>query len=783
MESKLLIKIKLVYRNIAESFQNQLQELIEVVDSLLSENTKVLTFDELYAKANLFKSISDLVYSYIKMSNSLPKISFYQKAMIVEFNKMKLSIDDSKLLRYLQNTLKEMELKKRKLITDFRNSNLDDSLLEIKKNATNIIKYIDNYLLRGNFFKNCINFLFNDSFGSLYQLKHELISRFNAEQFKVPLDPQNPDDKKGIDCLLIKSSNCSGALRTSGLNEEINIDNKEKSESVMLICNRSSTPYELLTYHEKWLECYLSYDINVVLWNYRGYGESNGFPTIKNIQLDARKVVNYLKANYNFTKIGVHGIGIGGFPASFLVKEGLVSFCFADRSFGDVNSFLQRIWKYFDKFAKLFFINNVNNAKMLFRNEYLKHNSANNSQSIDTVVNCQDPGIYKVVSFDMKNDYFKSESSLRNYISKEFYSVLGKVDNNKTFLQTILTDSEDQYETFINNLIYFLHKVKDFKEEENVDVVTLNGTHQKRNSFNYEMLDVDSSLRSIDNKQNMIKKKLLFEVGLKDKNEEENEASVREMVDETGFGANISLGNTVQPDTKEEEKKYERNNSNENDTDTSIIIKEPNTQTEGKIIKFLKKAFEKFDSASDVLLSIDLNQSESKIREEINSFFMNMLAWGSYKIGNVFATDRLIAYRAVSKKFSALTYRLSYFLEKQSEYTVVDTSFFPSLRNLELALMRIENYFMDFLFEKEENLDNESNLDNENKSNYSIDKSLNDSSLRLSTFKTIQLSNIIQNANIGNLLILNCGHEGCFDAKELEMYSIYLLGSHFIKQS
>jgi hypothetical protein len=48
------------------------------------------------------------------------------------------------------------------------------------------------------------------------------------------------------------------------------------------------------------------------------------------------------------------------------------------------------------------------------------------------------------------------------------------------------------------------------------------------------------------------------------------------------------------------------------------------------------------------------------------------------------------------------------------------------------------------------------------------------------SYKNAQISNIIKNSNIGNLLILSCGHEGLFSAKELEMYSMYLLNSRFI---
>ena len=57
--------------------------------------------------------------------------------------------------------------------------------------------------------------------------------------------------------------------------------------------------------------------------------------------------------------------------------------------------------------------------------------------------------------------------------------------------------------------------------------------------------------------------------------------------------------------------------------------------------------------------------------------------------------------------------------------------------------------------------------------------SINDN-MSSGSYKNAQISNIIKNSNIGNLLILSCGHEGLFSAKELEMYSMYLLNSRFI---
>ena len=67
---------------IAESFRNQLADLKEIINEFKQENQKPLTLDELYNKANLLNTITDLVYSYLKISNVIDKMSSYQKNMI-----------------------------------------------------------------------------------------------------------------------------------------------------------------------------------------------------------------------------------------------------------------------------------------------------------------------------------------------------------------------------------------------------------------------------------------------------------------------------------------------------------------------------------------------------------------------------------------------------------------------------------------------------------------------------------------------------------------------------
>ena len=55
-----------------------------------------------------------------------------------------------------------------------------------------------------------------------------------------------------------------------------------------------------------------------MLWNYRGYGLSEGTADYDNIRKDSEIILNYTRNLNKWNKIGVHGISIGGIPSCYL---------------------------------------------------------------------------------------------------------------------------------------------------------------------------------------------------------------------------------------------------------------------------------------------------------------------------------------------------------------------------------------------------------------------------------------------------------------------------------
>ena len=63
---------------------------------------------------------------------------------------------------------------------------------------------------------------------------------------------------------------------------------------------------------------YLRHKIEVLLWNYRGYGFTPGTPNFTNIKVDAECMVEYIRKLNRWNKIAVHGISMGGLAACYL---------------------------------------------------------------------------------------------------------------------------------------------------------------------------------------------------------------------------------------------------------------------------------------------------------------------------------------------------------------------------------------------------------------------------------------------------------------------------------
>lgn len=120
------------------------------------------------------------INNYINETNN---ISQYQKAMCLNLHMLKLSIDDSKLVKIILGAVKELEKSR---YQEIRCEDLDVSLRRIVTNIEKVEEILKDFQLEGNNLKKLKNIMFNDTFGSLSQFKIELENRFNCIEVKIP---------------------------------------------------------------------------------------------------------------------------------------------------------------------------------------------------------------------------------------------------------------------------------------------------------------------------------------------------------------------------------------------------------------------------------------------------------------------------------------------------------------------------------------------------------------------------------------------------------------------
>lgn len=165
--------------------------------------------------------------------------------------------------------------------------------------------------------------------------------------------------------------------------------------------------------------------MSLFLWNYRGYGRSQGYPNPHKLKKDGELIVEYLRKDLKAQKIGVHGQSLGGLLACHLAYACNLDFLCADRtfySFSDIVNFS------FSAILAMFFkvISNWNE----------------NNASKFTKSRC-----YKVVTYDPKDEIINYMSSLQAGILKEV--IFDRVSNKTAEIELHRGDNKSKFHNFL----------------------------------------------------------------------------------------------------------------------------------------------------------------------------------------------------------------------------------------------------------------------------------------------------------------------------------------------
>ena len=106
----------------------------------------------------------------------------------------------------------------------------------------------------------------------------------------------------------------------------------------MLFCNPNAGFYEFAFYQSEWFEFYMRMGVNLMLWNYPGYGRTPGSPSMRKALKGGEAIISYLRTVKNSKILGVHGESLGGCIATYLATKCSLNFLFADRTFSSLSS-------------------------------------------------------------------------------------------------------------------------------------------------------------------------------------------------------------------------------------------------------------------------------------------------------------------------------------------------------------------------------------------------------------------------------------------------------------
>ena len=307
----------------AKSFNYSLEHFQNRIDKILQTSKN---FDgginSAVSAAHISKSkvSSKYVDIYEKIKEYYGDLNEYETEFLNKLVSFKTSIENSSL----QENFKKYFRKDQIIITEKDYNDYEKIKAEAKEIQQLLNEYrgdIESDLISYNLIKYIKNFLYNDILSSKKFIRiNAIITRPNSKEITI-----KTKDDINLDCLLIYSNNKG---------ERIN------SKILVIVCGPNLTPFENLINSWDIDNLYLLNDIDILFWNYRGYGFSDESVNFNNVCDDILEVYDYMNTNYQYSKIAVHGLSIGGVPACYLASKRNINLIIADRTFGSVQDII-----------------------------------------------------------------------------------------------------------------------------------------------------------------------------------------------------------------------------------------------------------------------------------------------------------------------------------------------------------------------------------------------------------------------------------------------------------
>ena len=715
----------------ASHIYNTLVSLRESLSVFNDVRSLVISLKELNTIKRQIDSINYMINHCLdilnKIKNKFHQLTIDQQLFFNNLNYLKESINSGNLIKFIDETIEIIEKNGKNSLADIPDEERDNIVSKISRQDSNnlniqkilvllriLIDQLNDYLGEhySCFSKRYIrNYLKNKLFASIEQFQIELIDKFCVEEHQLITK-----DKCQIEYILLKSNPQS------------------YSKKLMIICGPNGVPYQIFIRNLRF-ESYLQSDIDILCWNYRGYGFSKGKPSYNRLRSDVLELFDEVKNNFNYERYGVHGISIGGIPCCHLARNRKeIELMICDRNFGRLDNIAQGF--YCGKF--LFFI--------------YKYFFFQSSDNVDNYINVK---CDKILLNDSRDQIVLEICSLKTLVAQRLCELYFDCNNNSinnNFNNLNLNDSN--HNSLIGN--FNSHN----NELEILSSKKLNGNEQNNILNNSEQISSTNINNNLNNKKIIYPKKTALDKILN--SVEEKNIFIHSL---------INISNIINKDKLEVNQKKSFLSKIINLVKKNSVqysnLKEEELQNTSGIFDFVKdhmlEILDSVQSAGDTLLSINIYKTDYTKYVFIDNFFNNMFIWGSFVYNRNNENIQIHKLKNVKTIFNYTMKLFDEFINSQEimsykqltlvkEINTIYKYFSQIFQNLENIGLKTKNGFIKLI--------NEDLI--EDKNNLSYEKCL-------------------MELHRGNYVPLYCGHNGALSKEEKETLDYFLMKTSFMK--
>ena len=716
----------------ASHIYNTLVSLRESLSVFNDVRSLVISLKELNTIKRQIDSINYMINHCLdilnKIKNKFHQLTIDQQLFFNNLNYLKESINSGNLIKFIDETIEIIEKNGKNSLADIPDEERDNIVSKISRQDSNnlniqkilvllriLIDQLNDYLGEhySCFSKRYIrNYLKNKLFASIEQFQIELIDKFCVEEHQLITK-----DKCQIEYILLKSNPQS------------------YSKKLMIICGPNGVPYQIFIRNLRF-ESYLQSDIDILCWNYRGYGFSKGKPSYNRLRSDVLELFDEVKNNFNYERYGVHGISIGGIPCCHLARNRKeIELMICDRNFGRLDNIAQGF--YCGKF--LFFI--------------YKYFFFQSSDNVDNYINVK---CDKILLNDSRDQIVLEICSLKTLVAQRLCELYFDCNNNNSINNNFnnLNLNDSNHNSLIGN--FNSHN----NELEILSSKKLNGNEQNNILNNSEQISSTNINNNLNNKKIIFPKKTALDKILN--SVEEKHIFIHSL---------INISNIINKDKLEVNQKKSFLSKIINLVKKNSVqysnLKEEELQNTSGIFDFVKdhmlEILDSVQSAGDTLLSINIYKTDYTKYVFIDNFFNNMFIWGSFVYNRNNENIQIHKLKNVKTIFNYTMKLFDEFINSQEimsykqltlvkEINTIYKYFSQIFQNLENIGLKTKNGFIKLI--------NEDLI--EDKNNLSYEKCL-------------------MELHRGNYVPLYCGHNGALSKEEKETLDYFLMKTSFMK--